>query len=119
MRDAMREEWRNTLAEYLSNGFLPTAEQEGPVLRPVESASTAAGVVPDEMNLVLREGVGVFGFLDNGQTTDCYYLYTVRQGGVAFFTVCIESGQTSDGPYEISVSPARDWAGFRASLPPA
>lgn len=118
-RDALREEWRKTLAEYLSNGFLPAADPEGPVLRQVESASKAAGVVLDAVNLVLREGVGVFGFYNNDQVTDCYYLYTVRQGAFAFFSVCIESGQASGGPYEISVSPAEDWAGFRDALPPA
>jgi len=117
LRDLMRYEWRIQLERYLADGFLAEADPDCPVMRHVDSAVDADGVVPDEINLVLREGVEVFGYFNTGQVNDCYYLHVVQPGSTAFFTVSIESGNASDGPYDIHVSPAGDWGEFRARLP--
>jgi hypothetical protein len=118
-----REEFRSRLARelatYLEQGFIEGDDSEGPVQRQQASADQAEGVVPGVVNLVLRDEVMVFGFLDNQGVGDCYFARAPTALGQAFFCICIESGMASGGPYEIFVSPAMDWEEFLRQLPPA
>ncbi|WP_282297102.1 hypothetical protein [Stenotrophomonas sp. PS02289] len=106
IREAIRDEWGRALAPYLEYGTLSDDAAEGPVYRHADA------------QLLLREGMRVFGFLDNQGCGDCYYLCCRQQHALMFFTLCIESGNDTDGPYDIYVSAAQDWHTFLAHLPP-
>lgn len=119
VRTAIRDDWSCELAAYLEQGYLAAGSEPGPVVRRVASATHRDGVDPDATNLEICNSTLVFGFLDNQGVGDCYYLYSLQQGQPMFFSVCIESGVSIGGPYDISVSAAMDWHGFIAHLPRA
>lgn len=106
IREAIRDDWGRALAPYLEYGTLSGDAAEGPVYPNADA------------QLVLREGVQVFGFLDYQGCGDCYYLCCRQEREVMFFTLCIEAGNDTDGPYDIFVSAAQDWPTFLAHLPP-
>ncbi|WNH53987.1 hypothetical protein [Stenotrophomonas oahuensis] len=99
------------LGELLEQGFLE-GEDTGPVQRQVSTAWQADGVEPGLVNLALRPGVVVFGFLDCQGVGDCYFAFC----GSEYFSICIESGMTSGGPYDIFVSSAKSWLELKAEL---
>lgn len=119
VRDEYRSRLAHALAEYLEQGYLEGDDNEGPVQRQQASANHADGVVPGAVNLALRDGVLVFGFLDNQGVGDCYFARAQTPSGQAYFCICIESGMATGGPYDIFVSPAMDWEEFLRQLPPA
>ncbi len=119
VRAAMCEDLGGQLAAYLEQGYLAADSEPGPIVRRVPGATHRDGVDPDATNLELSDSTLVFGFLDNQGVGDCYYLYSPQQGQPMFFSVCIESGMSTGGPYDISVSAAMDWHGFIAHLPRA
>ena len=100
-----------TLGEYLASGYLD-GDDTGPVQRRVSTAWHAEGIEEGAVNLALHPDVRVFGFLDCQGVGDCYYAYR----GSQYYTICIESGTTTRGPYDIFVSPAMTWAQLREEL---
>ncbi|OEY99739.1 MULTISPECIES: hypothetical protein [Stenotrophomonas] len=107
------------LEGYLEQGFLRESDADGPVQRLVAEAEDEEGVDPDEVNLGLREGVLVFGFYNCHGCGDRYYACMPGKKELAFFSICIESGVATSGPYDIFVSAPMDWSTFLADLPPA
>ncbi|MBG8562904.1 hypothetical protein I4436_25165 [Pseudomonas qingdaonensis] len=107
------------LAGYLTQGYLGQSDAEGPVQRLVASAEDEDGVDPDEVNLALREGALVFGFYNCHGCGDRFYACMPGKDELAFFSISIESGVATNGPYDIFVSAPMDWSTFLADLPPA
>jgi hypothetical protein len=116
---AFRTQIAGDLAGYLKQGFLGQCDTDGPVQRLVATAEDEAGVDPDEVNLALREGVLVFGFYNCHGCGDRYYACMPGKEELAFFSICIDSGVATNGPYDIFVSAPMDWSTFLADLPPA
>lgn len=100
-----------TLGQFLESGYLD-GDDTGPVRRLVSTARDADGVEEGAVNLALHSDARVFGFLDCQGVGDCYYAYR----GSQYYTICIESGTTTRGPYDIFVSPAMTWAQLREEL---
>ncbi|WP_367347352.1 hypothetical protein [Stenotrophomonas bentonitica] len=117
--DAFRTQIAADLAGYLQQGFLSQSDTDGPVQRLVATAEDEDGVDPDAVNLALREGALVFGFYNCHGCGDCYYACMPGKEMLAFFSICIESGVATNGPYDIFVSAPMDWSTFLAELPPA
>ncbi|WP_315385235.1 hypothetical protein [uncultured Stenotrophomonas sp.] len=107
------------LAGYLKQGFLGQSDADGPVQRLLAGAEDEEGVDPDEVNLALRDGALVFGFYNCHGCGDRYFACMPGKDELAFFSICIESGMATNGPYDISVSAPMDWSRFLADLPPA
>ncbi len=100
------------LGEYLAYGFLEDGQGHGVVLPKVPEARSADNVSRGEVSLVLHEDACVFGFLDCQGVGDCYYVAR----GAEFFSVCIESGMATHGPYDIFVSPPMTWEALKSQL---
>jgi hypothetical protein len=100
------------LGEYLAFGFLEEGDGHGVVLMKVPEARSAGNVARGEVSLVLHEDARVFGFLDCQGVGDCYYVAR----GTEFFSVCIESGMATHGPYDIFVSPPMTWEALKRQL---
>lgn len=109
--DPLPTQLATTLAGFLDSGYLD-GDDTGPVQRLVPTAWHAEGVEEGAVNLTLRSDARVFGFLDCQGAGDCYYVCR----GSQYYTICIESGMTTGGPYDIFVSPAMTWAQLREEL---
>ena len=118
IRELIRDQWTRELEVFLEDGYLEEEDTDGPVQRRVASATHAGGVVCGQINLALQDGVRVIGFFDNQGVGDCFYLSRLNDGRQVFHVLCIESGMEVGGPYDIYVSPARDWHAFLDHLPP-
>ncbi|WP_313347706.1 hypothetical protein [Stenotrophomonas sp.] len=80
----------------------------------VPNARSAEDVALGEVNLELHADACVFGFLYREGVRDCYYV----SKGAEFFSVSIESGIATCGPYDIFVSPPMTWEELRTRLEP-
>ncbi len=109
--DLLPTQLATTLGGFLESGYL-VGEDTGPVQRLVSTAWQAEGVQEGAVNLALHPDARVFGFLDCQGVGDCYYAYR----GSQYYTICIESGTITGGPYDIFVSPAMTWAQLRQEL---
>ncbi len=109
--DPLPAELAKTLGEFLESGYLD-GDDTGPVQRLVSAAWQSEGVEEGAVNLALHPDARVFGFLDCQGVGDCYYAYRGQQ----YYTICIESGTATGGPYDIYVSPAMTWAKLREEL---
>lgn len=109
--DPLPAQLATALGEFLESGYLD-GDDSGPVQRLVSTAWHAEGVEEGAVNLALHPDARVFGFLDCQGVGDCYYACR----GAQYYTICIESGTTTRGPYDIFVSPAMTWVQLREKL---
>jgi hypothetical protein len=112
---AFRQQQKEWLESYLEQGLLEL--ERGPVYGVVETATDGDGVEEDKITLRLEEDAVVFGFLNCHGSGDTFYVFREGESATEYFSVTIESGVETGGPYDIYVSEAWTWEEFKQQLP--